>query len=274
MSNAEIVIDARRPRGSFDWAELWRFRELLLVFVQRDVAVRYQETALGVLWAVLQPLGMVAIFSLVFGRLARFGQDLEVPYPLFAMAGLLPWMFFSSAVTQAGQSILGARGLISKVYFPRLIVPIAAVGTPVVDHVCVAVIMAGLMALYGVPVGWSLLAVPLLSSLAVLLAIGCGSLVSALIVQYRDARHVLPFAISIWLFLTPVIYPPALLGPDGQWLLYLNPMAGIVDGMRSAWFSQPFDLPLIGAAIVGTLLMLACGIRYFHAAQRDFADVI
>lgn len=273
VNGNEIVIDAGAARPSLDPQELWRYRELLLVLIQRDIAVRYQEAALGALWAVLQPLGMMFIFTIVFGRVAH-DSPMGVPYPLFAFAGLLPWMLFSNALSATAHSVLAARGLVSKVYFPRLIIPLSAIGAPLLDFWLAALLMAGLMLCYDQPFHGSLLTLPLVALLASVAVAGLGSLLAAAIVLYRDVRHLLPFLLSAWLFLTPVIYPPSFISSSWRWLLYLNPMAGVVQASRSAWFGEAPDVLLISASSVLSVLFVILGFGYFRAVERRFADVI
>lgn len=274
MAQTEVVIiDASRPRRGFDLRELWRYRDLLYVLARRDVAVRYRQTALGALWAVLHPLITMAIFSLVFGRLARIPSD-GLPYPLFAFAGLLPWIFFASGFSAAGNSIVNQSNLITKVYFPRLIIPIAAVGAPALDLLISSGFMLVLMAYYGLWPSLTALWLPLLFLLTAIIAIGTGSLIAALLVSYRDFRHLLQPLIMVWLFSTPVIYPPTLIPEEWRWLLFLNPMAGTVSAIRSAWFGQPFDLGALALSAGVALLLLLFGVSYFRKVERRFADVI
>ena len=269
----DLFIDSKSPRTGLDLPELWRHRELFVVLIQRDIAVRYQETTLGALWAVLQPLGLMAIFAIVFGRIAGMSTG-TVPYPLFALAGLLPWLFFASSLQASGTSVLNSRDLISKVYFPRLLIPLTAICTPLADLCVSSVLMLVLMLCYGMPLTLHLLMIPPLALIAALAAAGAGSLIAALSVAYRDFRHVLPFLITAWMFLTPVIYPPAMVPGRWHWLLLLNPMAGVVDGMRSAWFGLAFDFELISISALLAMLLFWCGIRYFRSVERRFVDLL
>ncbi len=268
-----VVIDASRPRRGFDLRELWRYRDLFYVLARRDIAVRYRQTALGALWAVLHPLITMLIFSLVFGRLARIPSD-GVPYPLFAFTGLLPWIFFASALSSVGNSVVNSSNLITKVYFPRLIIPVAAVGAPLLDLLISSGFMLVLMAYYGLWPALTILWLPLLFLLTAIIAIGTGSLIAALLVSYRDFRHLLQPLIMVWLFSTPVIYPPTMIPEQWRWLMFLNPMAGTVGAIRSAWFGTPFDFQALGLSAAVALLMLWIGISYFRRVERRFADVI
>jgi lipopolysaccharide transport system permease protein len=269
----ETVIDARAARPRMAWRELWQHRELLIVFVHRDIAVRYQQTALGLFWAVLQPLGFVAVFSFAFGRVARVAAG-DAPYPLYVFAALLPWLLFANAVTAAGQSVLSNRSLVAKVFFPRLVLPLSAIGAPLVDFVVATVLMLGLLLAYGRPLDIRLALVPLIALHTVVVAAGVGSLAAALMVRYRDMRHALPFVMSAWMFLTPVFYSPAFVPERWQWLLYANPMAGIVEAMRFAALGQPLDTHLLSASALAAALLLVSGVGYFRSAERRFADFL
>ncbi|HXG29184.1 MAG TPA: ABC transporter permease [Nevskiales bacterium] len=273
MGIDQIVIDAARPRKSLDLRELWRYRDLLYVLVRRDVAVRYRQTALGVLWAILQPLATMLIFTLIFGRLARMPSD-GLPYSLFAFAGLLPWIFFASTLNAVGNSVVNSSNLVTKVYFPRLIIPLAAIGAPCLDLFISTLFMCALMAIHGFWPAWSALWLPVLFLAVVVTAVGTGSLIAALNVSYRDFRHLLQPLITLWLFATPVIYPPAIVPEDWRWLLFLNPMAGIVTAIRAAWFGLPFDLTGLGLSLAVSVCLLIIGLSYFRSVERRFADII
>jgi lipopolysaccharide transport system permease protein len=269
----DIIVDSQKPQGVFNLRELWRYRDLLFVLAKRDVSVRYRQTSLGVVWAVLQPLITMLIFSLIFGRLAGIKSG-DVPYSLFAFSGLLPWIFFSSAVTAAGSSVLNSSNLVTKVYFPRIIIPIAAVGAPLVDLLIATAFMFLLMLYKGYWPATSVIWLPCLFMLMAITALGVGALLAALIVAYRDFRHLLAPLITSWMFLTPVIYPPTMVPEAWRWLLLFNPMAGIVGGIRSAWFGTPMDFQALGAAAVISLLMLWAGVAYFRSVQQRFADIV
>lgn len=273
MTTNEVIIDASKPRLGLNVREIWRYRDLLYVLAKRDISVRYRQTALGALWAILQPLGTMLIFTLIFGRLARMPSD-GVPYSLFAFAGLLPWIFFASALSSVGTSVVSSSNLVTKVYFPRLIIPMAAIGAPFLDLVISTGFMFVLMMYHGYWPTLNLLWLPCLFLLAALTAIGVGTLIAALTVSYRDFRHLLQPLITFWLFLTPVIYPPSIVPEQWRWLLFLNPMSGVVGAIRSAWFGHPFDLQAVGASIAISLLLLWIGISYFRSVERRFADII
>ena len=267
------VIEPQKGWRTLDLKELWAYRELLLVLTMRDVKVRYKQTVLGFAWAIIPPIMMVVVFSVLFGRLARMPSD-GYPYPIFVYAGLLPWTFFANAIGASTNSLVGSAQLVSKVYFPRLIIPLASIGAGVVDFALSTCVLLALMAWYGV--GWSpnLLVMPLLLAGVMFTALGVGTFLSAMTVAYRDFRHVIPFLVQFWFFATPVVYPASLVPADWRWLLYLNPMAGIIDGFRSAFLGKPFDVPAIGISLVVALLLFVVGVAYFEKVERRFADVI
>ncbi len=253
---------------------LWGFRELLYFLAWRDVKVRYKQTLLGAAWAVIQPLFSMLAFTLIFGRLARIPSD-GIPYPLFALAGLLPWTFFANAVAGSGQSLVGNANLITKVYFPRVIIPCAGVGAGVVDFVIAFIALAGLMTFYGVGPTWRVLMIVPLVALTVAAALGVGLWVSALNVRYRDVRHALPFVLQLWLFASPVIYPSSLVPQKWRWVLLLNPLTGIIEGFRAALFPQKeFDWTALAASAVITLALLVYSAHVFRRMERSFADFV
>jgi lipopolysaccharide transport system permease protein len=259
-------------RAALDARELWAYRELFLLLAWRDITVRYKQTALGAAWAVIQPLFTMVIFAVFFGRLAGMPSD-GVPYPLFAYAGLLPWTFFANAVTASGNSLVGSTHLITKVYFPRVLIPAAAVTAGLVDFGVASLTLVGLMAWYGVAPGPNALMLPGLVALTTLLALGVGLWASALNVKYRDVRHALPFAVQVWMFLSPVIYPVGLVPERWRWALRLNPVSGVIDGFRSALFGRPFDWAGLAASAALTIALLAWSAAYFRRTERTFADV-
>jgi lipopolysaccharide transport system permease protein len=254
--------------------ELWRYRELVYFLVWRDLKVRYKQTVLGAAWAVLQPLLTMAVFSLFFGRLGRIPSD-GLPYPLFALAALVPWNFFAHGLTQSVNSLVGSAHLIQKVYFPRLAIPVAAVLSGVVDFVLGLGVLAGMMALYGVRPGAGVLWLPGLLLLAWAASLGVGLWLSALNVQYRDVRHIVPFLVQLWMFATPIAYPSSLLPEPWRSLYGLNPMAGVVEGFRWALLGAPLASgPFLTFSASATLLLLLGGAYYFRRAERLFADVV
>lgn len=269
-----VVIEARRSWSALDLRELWAYRELLYFLTVRDIKVRYKQTALGATWAIIQPLFTMLVFTLFFGRLAGIDTG-GVPYPLFAFAGLLVWTFFSNAVTNSGSSLVTDARLISKVYFPRMIIPAAAVLAGWVDLSIAFVFFLGLLIYYGVGLTWGVLLIPPLLGLASLLALGTGMLLAALNIKYRDVRYALPFLIQLWLFASPIIYPASLISPRWRWLLSLNPMTGIVENLRAALFAGTnFNWASLAISIAVTLVALTCGAFYFKHMEKQFADIV
>jgi lipopolysaccharide transport system permease protein len=265
------VID---PGGRWlDLRELWAYRELVVVLAKRDIKVRYKQTALGAAWAILQPFVTMVVFSIFFGLLANMPSD-GYPYPVFVYSALVPWTFFANAITSSSNSLLGSAHLVSKVYFPRLIIPLSAVGVGLVDFAVASSILLAMMLFYGV--GWSLnlLMAPVLLLAIVFTALGAGTCLSALTVSYRDFRYVVPFMVQTWMFLTPVVYPASLVPTQWRWLLYLNPMAGLVEGFRAVFLGSAFDF--FGLAVsAGTAFgLFLAGVAYFARVERRFADII
>ena len=275
MMNTEplVVIQPSRSWRLLSLKDIWAYRELLFFLTWRDVKVRYKQTALGAAWAILQPLFMMVIFTLFFGRLAGVGSA-GIPYPLFALAGLVPWTFFSNAITQSGNSLVGSANLISKVYFPRLLVPAAAMLAGLVDFALAFVMFCVLMAYYRVVPTIEVLFVPVLVLLTAIFALGVGTWMSALNVKYRDVRFALPFIIQLWLFVSSVIMPSSALPLKWRRLLLLNPMSAIIEGYRSALFGLPFDWPALGIASLLTIATLLYAIYSFGRVERSFADII
>ncbi len=269
------VTEINPPGGwrMLNWRELWAYRELLSVLTMRDIKVRYKQTVLGAAWAIIRPFLTMVIFSVVFGQLAKMPSD-GYPYPVFVYAALLPWTFFAAAISTSGQSLIGSSNLVSKVYFPRLIIPLSSVGAGLIDLLISTGILLLMMLWYGVGWSWNLLAVPLLLLAVVFAALGVGTLLSALTVSYRDFTHLTPFLVQIWMYVTPVIFPVTLVPERWQWLLYLNPMTGLVEGFRSAFLGKPFDLAGLGISCAITIALLIVGVMYFEKVERRFADVI
>lgn len=269
-----VVIKPPTRWAAIDLKDLWAHRELLYFLVWRDVKVRYKQTLLGVTWVIIQPLFTTLIFTVFFGILARVPSE-GVPYPLFAFAGLLPWIFFTNAVTQSSNSLVGSAHLITKVYFPRIIIPTAAVGAGLLDFAISFVVLGGLMAVYRVGLTWNFLALAPLLILLTLFALGVGMWLSALNVKYRDVRHLLPFVLQVWMFASPVIYPPTFVPERWRWILKLNPMTGIIDGFRTAIFGEkPFDRMSLVLSISITALLLVSGAYAFKRMEKNFADVV
>jgi len=267
------VIEPPKGWRMLDWRELWAYRELLWVLTMRDIKVRYKQTVLGAAWAIIRPFITMVIFSVVFGQLAKMPSD-GFPYPVFVYAGLLPWTFFAGAIGASGNSLVGSAHLVSKVYFPRLIIPLSSVGAGLVDLLVSTGILLLMMLWYGV--GWSvnLLVAPLLLLGVVFISLGVGTLLSALTVAYRDFTHLTPFVIQIWMYITPVIFPVSLVPERWQWLLYINPMTGLVEGFRSAFLGKPFDLQGLAISFAIAIAVFAIGVAYFEKVERRFADII
>ncbi len=274
-TSEQPLIRIRRSRKwvALNLVDLWAYRELLYFLTWRDVKVRYKQTVLGAAWAIIQPLFTMLIFTLFFGRLAGVPSD-GIPYPLFAYAGLLPWIFFSNSVTSSGNSLIGSSHLITKVYFPRMIIPAAAIAAGLVDFAIAFAILIVLMAWYGIGASWSLLMLPVLVSLTALFALGVGFWISALNVKYRDIRHALPFMIQLWMFASPIIYPATIVPEKWKWFLHLNPLTGIIEGYRAAIFGRPFDWPALAISGAITLALLIYSAYSFRRMERTFADII
>lgn len=267
-------IDPPSAWPAIGLGELWEYRELLYFLTWRDIKVRYKQTVLGAAWAVIQPLFMMLVFSLFFGKLAGVPSD-GIPYPVFTFCGLLPWQLFAYSVTQASNSLVGSQNLITKVYFPRLVVPISAVLGAVVDFAIAFVLLLVMMFYYGIVPGWQMVALPGLVLLAVLVALGVGLWLSALNVQYRDVRYTIGFLVQFWLFATPVAYPSSIVPEKWRVLYALNPMVGVVDGFRWALLGKPESpgVPLLISVIVVFLLLFG-GLYYFRRMEQQFADIV
>ena len=268
-----LTIESARRWVGLDLRDLWAHRDLFYFLVLRDVKVRYKQTALGVAWAVLQPILTMVVFTAIFGRLAGVPSDGE-PYPIFVFAGLLPWNFFNQAVTNSSNSLVGNAALITKVYFPRLVIPGAAVGAGLVDFAIAGVILFVMAFHYGVTFGAGVLMLIPLALLTTLFAAGVGMWMSALNVKYRDVRYALPFVLQIWMYVTPIIYPVTFIPARWRWLIALNPLSGIIQGFRSAIFGRPFDWNAIAVSAAITVGVLICAAFAFRHMEREFADII
>jgi lipopolysaccharide transport system permease protein len=254
--------------------ELWEYRELLYFLIWRDVKVRYKQTVLGAAWAIIQPVCTMLVFSLFFGRLARIPSD-GVPYPVFAYAALVPWMFFATGLNQSADSLVGSANLIKKVYFPRLVVPLASVTSGIIDFGLSFAVLLGLMAWYGIAPTLNVLWLPLLAVLALVTALGVGLWLSALNVEFRDVRYTVPFLVQFWLFATPIAYPSSLLPEQWRPVYGLNPMVGVVEGFRWALLgTETRPGPMVLASAVAALVVLVSGAFYFRRMERTFADVV
>jgi len=257
-----------------DVRELWHYRELFSTLVWRDVKVRYKQTLVGVLWAVIQPLMLMIIFSLVFGKFAQFSSE-GLPYPLFVYSGLLPWTYFAAALGQSGGSIVGNANLISKVYFPRVVLPLAASAVPAVDLGISFLVLLGLMAYFGVGLSVTAVLLPVFLALAFLTAVGVGLVLSALHVRYRDVPYATPFLIQMWMWLTPVAYAVTALPERYEWIFALNPMVGVINGFRWALLGTPApDAGQLLVSVVAAAVFFVGGLAYFRRSEPKFADTI
>lgn len=274
LDHAEIVIEPTHGWRALNLGELWRYRELVYFLALRDIKVRYRQTAIGIAWAILQPVLAMVIFSVLFGTLARMPSE-AVPYPLFAFAGLVPWTYFANAASSASGSLVANSNLVSKVYFPRLVIPIAGVAAGLIDLAIGLVLLVVLLAVFGLPAGATLLLVPMFIVVTTLTALSISIWLAALDVQYRDVRYAIPFLIQMWMFATPVAYSASLVPERVRALYGLNPMAGVVEGFRWALLGRG-DPPgaMMAVSMTVVIVVLVTGLFYFRRMERTFADVI
>lgn len=256
-----------------DFKELWAYRELLITFVKRDIKVRYKQTALGAAWAIIQPLFMMVVFSLFFGRLAKIPSE-GIPYPIFSYAALLPWTLFAEGISRSTNSMISNSNIMTKVYFPRLIMPISGVISPLIDFAIAFVILVMMMLYFGFVPTLNVLWLPAFMLLALMTSLGVGLWLSALNVQYRDFQYTVPFLIQLWLFASPVVYPSTILPEPYRTIYGLNPMAGVIEGFRWALLgtAPPSTMMAISAMIV--IVILISGAFYFKHMEKTFADVV
>jgi len=268
------VIEPKTGWVPVDFREIWNYRELLYFLTKRDIKVRYKQTVLGGLWAIIQPAFTMLVFTLFFGRLAKMPSD-GLPYPIFVYAGLLPWTYFANAVSASGNSLVGSANLITKVYFPRIVVPGSAALAGLLDFFIALFVLAALMIWYQFLPGPAILLFPFLVALTFLCAVGVGLWLSALNVQYRDIRYAIPFLIQVWMFVSPVIYPVSLVQGKYQWLLALNPMGGVIHAYRACLLGhQPIDWGLLGLSTIIIVALFLGGLYYFRRMEKVFADVV
>ena len=254
--------------------ELWAFRELIYFMAWRDVKVRYKQTVLGVLWAVIQPFFTMVLFTLLFGQLAKIPTD-GIPGPIFYFSALVPWIYFSTTFTNAGMSLVANSGLLMKIYFPRVILPAAVALGNLVDFLISSVFLVAFIVYYEIPLGWNLLLWPVLAVLLVLLSISLGAFFAALNVKYRDIRYVIPFLLQLLMFATPIIYPASMVPARFQWLLALNPLSGLIEAFRSVVVpSHVLDWNLLVLSIVITGVLFVTCVAYFKSAENAFADIV
>ena len=273
-STYERIIKPTGGMLPIDFKELWRYHELLGMLILREVRGRYRQSALGFTWAFIPPLVQMFIFTIIFGNVAKLGPD-GVPYPIFCYAALLPWTYFSRALTGAGQSLLAQRNLLTKVYFPRLILPLTGVAAALIDFVIAFVVMVVLMVWFGLVPGWEIIMLPFFIVIAVLTAFGVGMWLTALSVKYRDIKFATPFLVQTWMFITPVIFSVDKIPDKYQVLLWMNPMTGVIEGFRWSLLGQPhpnWQLMILSLGIV--FIFLVIGAFYFKQMERTFADII
>jgi len=269
-----IIIQPRQRLLHLDLGAVWDYRELLFFLIWRDVKVRYKQTVIGAAWAVLQPVLTMVVFTIVFGTFAQIPSD-GLPYAIFAYTALLPWQYFAQAIGRSSDSLVGSANLITKVYFPRLIVPLSAAVAPLVDFALAFVVLLGLLVWFGIAPTWGVLALPLFLLLALVTALAVGLWLSALNVKYRDVRYTIPFLVQFWLYASPVAYPVSLVPEKWRLLYSLNPMAGVIEGFRWALLGKAH--PDFGVMAVSTTVVLALllgGLVYFTRMERTFADVV
>jgi len=275
ISDSSVTI-IRPSRGwvSLKLREVWEYRELLYFLAWRDISVRYKQTVLGAAWAIIQPFLTMVVFSVFFGRLAKLSSE-GIPYPIFAYCALLPWHYFAEAINRSSNSLVGSANLITKVYFPRLVIPLSSVLSPVVDFVIAFVVLVGMMLYYGMRPTAAIVWLPLFLLLALVTALGVGMWLSALNVQYRDVRYVIPFLTQFWLFATPVAYSSSLVPERWRALYGLNPMAGVVEGFRWALLGTgQTPGPMLAVSVAVVLLVMVSGTFYFRRMEKTFADVV
>jgi lipopolysaccharide transport system permease protein len=268
-----VIIEPGKFWVALDLRGLWAYRELLYFLTWRDVKVRYKQTLLGATWAIIQPLFTMIIFTLLFGRLAGIKSD-NIPYPIFAYAGLLPWTFLSNAITSSGNSLVGSANLVTKIYFPRLIIPTAAVAAGLVDLVLAFLVLIPLMFYYHVSLSAKLLLLPALVLLITMLALAVGLLMSALNVKYRDVRYALPFLIQLWMFVSPIIYPSSMIGGKLKIFLTLNPLTGIIENFRASLLNGRLNWSSLAISTAITSALLLYSAYSFRKMEKHFADVV
>ncbi len=270
---SQTVIEPVKGWFALDLAEIWRYRDLLYLLAQRDISTRFRQSVIGYGWAILRPLMTAAIFTLVFSVFVKV--ETEIPYPLFAFAGLMPWLYFANSLTGVTTSVVGGSSLLTKVYFPRLVLPLAKVGVGLVELGLQFIVMFGLLAIYQFSPGPELLLVPVFVLITVVTALAFGIWLTALNVKYRDIGMAVPFLIQIWMYLCPIVYPLDVVPQEYRSLYALNPMVGVVEGFRwSLLGTAPPDWPMVGISLVVMLIVLVSGIAYFRKVETTFADII
>lgn len=270
----EIILESGRAEKNY-WGDLWRYRELFQVLAWRDLSVRYKQTIIGVIWALIRPFLTMVIFTVIFGTVAKLPSEGNAPYALLVFAGMLPWTFFSTALSEASNSLVTNSNLISKVYFPRLIVPTATVVVAFVDFLISFAILVGVMVWYRFMPGWQILLLPIFILIAFLASLGPGLWITSLNVKYRDFRYVIPFLVQFGLYVSPVGFSSSVIPNEWRLLYSLNPMVGVIDGFRWCILGQsPIDWQTFGLSMLVTTVFLWLGIRQFRKMERSFADLI
>lgn len=272
MDNNTIIIEPQKGLKFIDFKELYHYRELLVSFLIRDIKIRYRQTIIGGLWAILQPFITMVVFSFFFGKIAKIPSG-GVPYPIFSYSGLILWTYFSNAISTSSNSTLGGASLISKVYFPRIILPVSSILIGIVDYGISLIILFAMMLFYKITPSILLPLLPVIIILTCFLATGLGLLLSALNVKYRDVQFILPFFIQLLVFVTPVIYPASVAG-SYKWLIMLNPMTGLIEAHRAILLNQPVNFLFLGISILISIIIFTIGIIYFKSVENYFADVI
>ena len=271
--NVRIVEPGKNSLRNL-WRDIWQGRELLYFLTWRDVKVRYKQTVLGVVWAILQPVLSMVVLSIFFGKLAGIAGKTGVPYPIFVYSGLLPWTFFANALGGSSNSVISNASLITKVRFPRIMLPISAIGGGLVDFALAFIVLLGLMIWFHVPITGRILLAPFLVGGIAAIALGMGAIFAALTVSYRDFRYVIPFMTQVWMFMTPVIYPVGAVPPQWRWILWANPITGWISGFRYVFLGFGLNVSLLATAAAMTAALLFAGLYYFRATERRFADII
>ncbi|MGH7848210.1 MAG: ABC transporter permease [Candidatus Binatia bacterium] len=274
LTDVKIIVRPSHGWSPLRLGSLWEYRDLLLFLVRRDVKVRYRQTFLGILWAILQPGLMTIVFFVFFGQLAGVPSD-GIPYPVFVFCGLLPWQLFASALSESSNSLVANEKLITKVFFPRLIIPVSAALVGLVDFFFGFLVLLGVMIYWGISLAWTVWMLPFFLFLALAAALSAGIWLAALNVQYRDVRYAIPFIIQLWFFLSPIVYPSSMLPERWRWLYSVNPMSGVIEGMRWALLGHSGYLDIkLAVSIIAMAVLLVSGLYYFRRVERHFADVI